>query len=399
MHRFAINSLKVQDHLLRLSKDLPLSAVNVCKTFMIGCPPVVNEAVAALTGQEVTELEVQIDPMVFLEDDFCDESMQAISTDLRAGNPSDPVGLPPNGVEENNLDQSAVGDSKGLVPNVRLCMIVPETGLKESCNNPPNYKDKIFPQQLILSDSQIEDTTVKQEKANPEVPLVALDTKQTLDANVTKEQMTKISCISDGTYPADGQHDISRAKIVSPPTDLKKACTLTKNFKKIDLKSNLSESIKCTTYTCPVCKKVLMKKGAFKAHLEIHKTEHKYACEICLRVFKKDINLSRHRNSHTELTTFPCGHCNRVYPTKSTLRSHLITHSDDRPHVCSICSKSFKRNQDLKFHLNQHNGLRPYRCPYCPKTFASSGNCFSHRKRAHMKEVEQERSLKRNEAT
>jgi len=45
----------------------------------------------------------------------------------------------------------------------------------------------------------------------------------------------------------------------------------------------------------------------------------------------------------------------------------------------------------LQFHINQHTGARPYQCPYCPKAFASSGNCFSHRKRMHPQEVERDR--------
>lgn len=45
----------------------------------------------------------------------------------------------------------------------------------------------------------------------------------------------------------------------------------------------------------------------------------------------------------------------------------------------------------FQFHINQHTGARPYQCPYCPKAFASSGNCFSHRKRMHPLEVERDR--------
>lgn len=47
----------------------------------------------------------------------------------------------------------------------------------------------------------------------------------------------------------------------------------------------------------------------------------------------------------------------------------------------------------LQFHINQHTGARPYQCPYCPKAFASSGNCFSHRKRMHPGEIERDREM------
>lgn len=63
-----------------------------------------------------------------------------------------------------------------------------------------------------------------------------------------------------------------------------KKSSLSKSSAKPELKPASTESIKCTTYTCPICKKVFMKRGLFKAHLETHKTDHKFACEICLRV-------------------------------------------------------------------------------------------------------------------
>ncbi|CAG9772234.1 unnamed protein product [Ceutorhynchus assimilis] len=141
---------------------------------------------------------------------------------------------------------------------------------------------------------------------------------------------------------------------------------------------------------CPICAKHISSKGALKVHLETHRPKGQYGCDICGRVFKTQCNLYRHKEYHQGVQ-FPCEVCGRVYPTNSTLRAHSITHSDLRPHKCPLCDKTFKRNQDLKFHINQHTGARPYQCPYCPKAFASSGNCFSHRKRMHSIEVERDR--------
>ncbi|XP_060536872.1 zinc finger protein 26-like [Cylas formicarius] len=143
-------------------------------------------------------------------------------------------------------------------------------------------------------------------------------------------------------------------------------------------------------YSCPICAKSISTKGNLKVHLETHRPKGQYGCDICGRVFKTQCNLYRHKEYHQGIQ-FPCEVCGRVYPTNSTLRAHSITHSDLRPHKCPLCDKTFKRNQDLKFHINQHTGARPYQCPYCPKAFASSGNCFSHRKRMHPIEVERDR--------
>ncbi|XP_058449744.1 zinc finger protein 574-like [Malaya genurostris] len=132
-----------------------------------------------------------------------------------------------------------------------------------------------------------------------------------------------------------------------------------------------------------ICKKRLKMKEDLKIQMNDHsKLKGTYTCDKCDRVFKTSINLSRHRQFHAG-ERFSCDRCRRVYPTSSTLRTHKITHSDARPHRCTVCDKTFKRNQDLKFHLNQHTGARPYKCPHCTKSFASSGNCFSHRKRMH----------------
>ncbi|KAG8293223.1 hypothetical protein J6590_023383 [Homalodisca vitripennis] len=145
-------------------------------------------------------------------------------------------------------------------------------------------------------------------------------------------------------------------------------------------------------YLCPICGRQISTKGNLKVHLETHRPKGKYDCDICGRIFKTQSNLYRHKEYHGGVQ-FTCEVCARVYPTKSTLRAHSITHSDLRPHQCPLCDKTFKRNQDLKFHINQHTGARPYKCPFCPKAFASSGNCFSHRKRMHPSELEKYKEM------
>ncbi|XP_034233688.1 transcription factor E4F1-like [Thrips palmi] len=389
MHRFAINALKVQDNLSRLAKELPMTAIDVCKTFMTSYvhePVVINDTIASLTSQEVTEMEVQVDPMIFLEDDQSEDAAQDTQIDagMEAVQSDNDLQTLPQNVENNYF-----GNKDNLT--------VPEDNLKSSESTeekdntwhsehspPNNFKE-------IIKQKSGEDVDKLESICEPsEEPQYSATEKRSQEEPSAQNGNRADLCNKETTSI---QEDFSSEMNVEKKA--KKASSVSKCAKKPE-RSALTESIKYTTYTCPICKKVFMKRGLFKGHLETHKTDLKFACEICLRVFKKEVNLIRHRKSHSELTIFPCAHCNRVYPTKSTLRSHLVSHSDERPHVCNICSKSFKRNQDLKFHLNQHNGLRPYHCPYCTKAFASSGNCFSHRRRAHMQEIERDRALRKN---
>ncbi|XP_055681017.1 zinc finger protein 468-like isoform X2 [Lutzomyia longipalpis] len=129
---------------------------------------------------------------------------------------------------------------------------------------------------------------------------------------------------------------------------------------------NLEEGNLMGKFTCLVCGRKLSTKGNLKVHMETHKPKGKYACDKCGRIFKTVVNLVRHKEYHSGIK-FSCTICGRVYPTNSTLKAHSITHSN--------------------FHRNQHTGEKPYKCIYCPKTFASSGNCFSHRKRMHPEEM------------
>lgn len=395
MHRFAINALKVQDTLSRLSKELPMTAIDICKTFMttyVHEPVVTNDTFASLTSQEVTELEVQVDPMIFLEDDQSEDGEQDIVSDAGIeAVPSDLENLSKN-TENNCFEIKDVPSEPSGEDHLESSEPSEEKDISVESDQEHTLYSEL--KETIKEEKGVDVDKLETHCVPNEKPQHSPSGKQTSEmanekgnsSNSCNREHFSISAIEGSSFDRNGE------KMA------KKSSTISKSLKKPELKSASTESIKCTTYTCPICKKVFMKRVLFKAHVETHRIDHKFVCDICTRVFKKEINLTRHRKSHSELTIFPCAHCSRVYPTKSTLRSHLVSHSDERPHVCNICSKSFKRNQDLKFHLNQHNGLRPYQCPYCTKSFSSSGNCFSHRKRAHMDEIERDRALRNSAA-
>ncbi|KAK9890090.1 hypothetical protein WA026_008900 [Henosepilachna vigintioctopunctata] len=224
-------------------------------------------------------------------------------------------------------------------------------------------------------------------------PMVILEYGNQDDNEIENEKcQSNDSSDSEAEYYSENKPD-ENTYIVMPPNfriDSSKNYSNDSVNREMSDDEDVDDDYQSDIFDCKICGKKMSTKGNLKVHLTTHRPKGKYECDICRRIFKTQCNLYRHKEYHGGIQ-FPCVVCGRVYPTNSTLRAHSITHSDLRPHKCPLCEKTFKRNQDLKFHINQHTGARPYQCPYCPKAFASSGNCFSHRKRMHPLEVERDR--------
>lgn len=108
--------------------------------------------------------------------------------------------------------------------------------------------------------------------------------KYALNENSSEEKSNGTLNLSDSSNKVGGTLEEAPVSELSGQKKCKKGTSGTRNIKKLESRSAPTENIKCTTYTCPICKKVVMKKALFKTHLEVHKSDHKFACEICLRV-------------------------------------------------------------------------------------------------------------------
>ncbi|KAK6618234.1 hypothetical protein RUM44_002685 [Polyplax serrata] len=311
---------------------------------------------------EITEMEVKVDPTLYFSN--ASQSGNEIEQDSQDGHDSLTVdgSMNSNSNSDNSMNKGQIltdGDKKGADKN------------KSSGDNRP----------LVM--------TRLQQKMNPVIASLKLGKpyKCTL---CPRSFITDIGLQNHlwSHLPKARKSQSNGGIIIPKKIDLEDCQVYSSNG--VLHTAQPSENPHLLKYVCPICGKKISTKGNLKVHLETHRPKGKYGCDICGRVFKTAANLFRHKDYHGGVQ-FPCPVCGRVYPTNSTLRAHSITHSDLRPHKCPLCSKTFKRNQDLKFHINQHTGARPYQCPYCPKAFASSGNCFSHRKRMHPLEVERDK--------
>lgn len=336
IHKFATMAVKIQDKFNKLVTD---SSNNINNSQTNDCE---NKGLlhTYLTKgikdkEEITEMEVKVDPMLILqytvEDDLSEEAESDTESLAESQTSNDKSVNNDDAIDENNIFNCSVCP-RNFNSDVAL--------QNHMWNHLPQNKQIVL---LNFNNSEWDWHATADEKAS--------DICQIPKSSSSTSSETSENGNTEGTQ-AEQENNIR--------------------------------------FTCPICGKIISTKGNLKVHLETHRPKGKYGCEICGRIFKTQCNLYRHKEYH-EGIQFPCHVCGRVYPTNSTLRAHSITHSDLRPHKCPLCVKTFKRNQDLKFHINQHTGARPYQCPYCPKAFASSGNCFSHRKRMHPFEVERDR--------
>lgn len=66
-------------------KSKAYSKIFCCFNINFSYLQLINDTVASLTNQEVTEMEVQVDPMVFLEDDQMEDCEQGETDDTGYG--------------------------------------------------------------------------------------------------------------------------------------------------------------------------------------------------------------------------------------------------------------------------------------------------------------------------
>lgn len=378
IHKFASMAVKMQDKLRLL---LETGATGDIREHSI-LHSILSKG--SETECEVTELEVRVDPMLFLcaFEDGSSDGEDLLNCDDSSLSPTDPSIK----IEESSCTAPPPSSPTPSSPASPPCGVVAAspTSLVSSPNS-PRTPDSLSPRQNSSPPPALPPSSASEKETKP------------YRCSVCARSFFNEIGLQNHLWshlPADSRRVLGAAANGLPqrvaPVYSSRGVLHTNTAAAAAAAAAAVAGVGGLRFACPICGKKISTKGNLKVHLETHRPKGKYGCDICGRVFKTQSNLCRHKDYHGGVQ-FPCGVCGRVYPTNSTLRAHSITHSDLRPHACPLCDKTFKRNQDLKFHINQHTGARPYQCPYCPKAFASSGNCFSHRKRMHPQEVERDR--------
>lgn len=100
---------------------------------------------------------------------------------------------------------------------------------------------------------------------------------------------------------------------------------------------------------------------------------------------------------HSAVTEYSCDQCGRLVSSKESLRTHirLVHESHPAKHKCSLCGKAFRKLLILREHMATHTGAILYRCDYCSKPFRSIANKYSHLRKVHPTEWEQNRATKK----
>lgn len=148
-------------------------------------------------------------------------------------------------------------------------------------------------------------------------------------------------------------------------------------------------------YMCEICAKTYKTKESYLMHVKSHSEKApKFQCSLCNQKYTTQAGVRRHMIRHQN-ETVPCPHCDKLSPNKLALKAHIqFSHKLTRSHLCQICDRGFKRLISLKEHMASHTGELLYSCQFCPKKFNSNANKYSHLKKNHTDEWENEKRAK-----
>lgn len=159
---------------------------------------------------------------------------------------------------------------------------------------------------------------------------------------------------------------------------------------KLNRKSKNSVPKRDTKIVCPICGRLLEKRG-LPGHLLRHEDPQnnnlrRYKCDNCEQSFLTSRGLKNHKQIHLRPKEkhISCNLCGTKYASLDSKRSHdRYFHILSDSFKCTICSASYSSMPYLKRHMVKHTGERSgktYECTYpeCEKTYSSKSNLTEH---------------------
>jgi hypothetical protein len=143
------------------------------------------------------------------------------------------------------------------------------------------------------------------------------------------------------------------------------------------------------SFECPTCQRKYQTAGSLashkkSAHGDVSKSKN--LCEVCSKTFATLTSYKEHMITHSEESEkmqLKCPECGKWLKNQRCYKSHMQLHASVDFH-CKLCDYVTKKEKLLKNHLiTRHTNDRPFSCDTCDKAFKVKRALTIHKAQAH----------------